>query len=93
MSRTQSKQVELKDSVAEIADRKSYAEVNTNEQRVRGALIEMGWTPPGKSDYITLENALLEVLYDDRWWAVDNEEFALHLLRHGPQAVRVRRRE
>ena len=90
MSPTQSKRVELKDSVAEAAGRKAYAEVNTNEQRVRAALIEMGWTPPGKSDYITLSDALLEVLFDDRWWAVDVEEFALHLIRHGPQSVRVR---
>lgn len=75
-----------------LNDRIQYL-LSIDEQSIRDALIALGWTPPGESEWLRLDECEFEVTDGENGW----HEFkdltpAVSWIKHGPAVVRVRRK-
>jgi hypothetical protein len=89
--------VRMADHLSDLRGLRVYADLNTNEERIRQALIDMGWTPPGEpaDEWVGLDE--LEVMINGARVTggpvrIQWEQIALHAIKHGPAAVRVRKK-
>lgn len=62
--------------------------------RLEQTMRELGWTPPGESECLQLDECEFQYKHGTTWIEeIDDDDFALHIIRNGPASVRVRRKK